>query len=272
MPQRVETKKIVIVVRTYPIPSMRGVENSCTAGITDEKEWIRLYPVPYRSLDPDQRFAKYQWIKARVARGSDKRSESRRLKLDTVEVLSDPIPTDRAWKGRKELVYPLKSQSLCELIRRRDKDGSPTLGFFKPARIESLSLDPDSPTWTTAQLHALGQGTLFEREPAVQLEKVPFKFVYKFTCDDKGCKGHDLSCTDWEMGQAWRDWRTKYGNGWEAKFRKRFETEMLYERETHFYVGTVSNHPHRWIIIGLFYPPLTGDMPLFNGIEPDGSI
>jgi len=42
---------------------------------------------------------------------------------------------------------------------------------------------------------------------------------------------------------------------WERKFRDRFETEMILENDTHFFVGTIHTHPSEWIIIGLFYPP-----------------
>ena len=30
---------------------------------------------------------------------------------------------------------------------------------------------------------------------------------------------------------------------------------MIFEDDTHFYVGTVRHHPNTWIIVGLFYPP-----------------
>ena len=62
-------------------------------------------------------------------------------------------------------------------------------------------------------------------------------------------------CTDWEMAQAYRMWRRKYGNDWEKYFRQKFEQEMM-QKDTHFYVGTVHQHPANWIIVGLFYPPL----------------
>ena len=70
-------------------------------------------------------------------------------------------------------------------------------------------------------------------------------------------------CTDWEMSQAYRSWRLEYGDDWEAKFRQRFEREMTEKYETHFIVGTVASHPHRWIIIGLFYPPPEPQNSLF---------
>ncbi len=79
--------------------------------------------------------------------------------------------------------------------------------------------------------------------------------MYKFWCDEDACKSHTLSCTGWEMAEAWRTWSVKYGAKWQEKFRQRFEKEMVEKFDTYFYVGTIHQHPNRWIIVGLFYPP-----------------
>lgn len=60
---------------------------------------------------------------------------------------------------------------------------------------------------------------------------------------------------DWEMGRAYRSWREKYGDDWEAAFRRKYENEMINKLDTHSYVGTVHKDPKEWIIVGLFYPP-----------------
>lgn len=96
---------------------------------------------------------------------------------------------------------------------------------------------------------------MFAKAPASELEKIPYKFKYEFTCDEPSCSGHTLSCTDWEMGQSYRSWFRTYGpSGWETKFRHRYEEEMTNLNDTHFFVGTVHGHPASWIIVGLFYP------------------
>jgi len=102
----------------------------------------------------------------------------------------------------------------------------------------------------------LKQYSFFENAPAAQLEKLPFDFFYEFTCDEPGCRGHLLSCTDWEMGASYLSWRSKYGAKWEEKFRETYETKMILDYDTHFFVGTLRTHPDAWIIIGLFYPPM----------------
>ena len=74
-----------------------------------------------------------------------------------------------------------------------------------------------------------------------------------------------MKCTDWEMGQSWRKWRTDYGERWEAAFREKYERQMIEKFDTHFYVGTLHAYPDTWIIVGLFYPPKSS-LPLFPDV------
>lgn len=257
--------EVLITARTYPTPATKGIEVSCTGGITRDGRWIRLYPVPYRFLDEDKRFHKYQWIEASAAKSSDSRPESFHLDPDSIHILTEPLTTAAYWKARKDIIAPLASPSLCWLQAERDKHQSPTLGFFKPKEIRRLLLEPDEP-WTAAELAKLRRNPLFGIAPKEELEQIPYKFKYQFACDDPTCKGHTVSCVDWEMGQSYRSWSRKYAD-WEAAFRKKYETEMIDKLDTHFFVGTVRSHPGAWIIIGLFYPPKepqgTKQIPLF---------
>ncbi len=252
-----ETKKALIVVRTYPVPEALGIESSCTAAITDHGEWLRLFPVPWRLLDRNQRFQKYEWVQVSVTKAiDDTRLESYRLRSDGIQVLSDPLSTANGWKARKDIVFPLMAHCLCCLTKQRDVQQYPTLGIFRPASIGRLRISPsDPPGWTDAELAMLRQQHLFAEAPKQELEKIPFVFRYEFRCAEDGCPGHTLMCTDWEMGQSYRQWKSDYGEQWQEKFRQRYESEMIGKKDTHFFVGTVASHPHRWIIIGLFYPP-----------------
>jgi hypothetical protein len=259
-----ETKRALIVVRTYPTPAKKGVEVSCTAAITDNGNWLRLFPVPYRFLSQDQRFRKYQWVEVTVTKASDHRPESYKLKPDSIRIISEPLSTANEWQARKNIVFPLRAHCLCCLMRQCKAHGHPTLGLFRPKVIESLVIRPENPGWTSAQLAVLRQGHLFDRMPDKELEKVPFSFRYHFRCDETECSGHKMICTDWEMGQAWRKWKAKYGEGWEAKFRQRYEQEMIQKNDTHFFVGTVHRHPETWIIVGLFNPPKPSKLGLFD--------
>lgn len=249
-----EKKKVFITARTYPTPAKKGVEVSCTAGITDGGEWIRLFPIPYRFLDFDKRFSKYQWIEVEAAKASDPRPESYEVNVDSIRILSSVSSEKGTWQARKDIIYPLKAHCLCCLQNERNEKGHPTLGFYKPRLIRRFLIRPTDPNWSEQDLVKLSQSSMFEKTSFKLLEKIPYKFIYQIFCDENDCKGHHLSCTDWEMGQAFRSWREKYGNGWEVKFRQKFEQDVIIRFDTHLSVGTVSTHPASWIIVGLFYP------------------
>lgn len=253
MPEWIK-KRVLIAVRTYPVPSAKSIEAFCTAGITDDSQWIRLFPVPYRLMDEEKRFTKWQWIDVKLLKAQDGRSESYKINPDSI-LIGDGIGTEDSWRARRTILKPLLSPSMCHLQRERNEHGAPTLGVFRPHTIKRLLIEPAAPEWTADQLAILKQDTLFQKAPAHTLEKIPFDFRYEFRCADQDCNGHTMLCTDWEMGEAWRRWRHQYGDGWEPPFRNRFEREMIDKFDTHFFVGTVHQFPSSWIIVGLFYPP-----------------
>ena len=258
-------KRALVVVRTYPVPEESGIESSCTAGITAEGEWLRVFPVPWRLLPERQRFRKYDWVDFDLVKADgDTRPESHHLQPSAeIGILS----SESDWQKRKDVVLPMRSHCLCCLRRERDLNQRPTLGVVRPDAISRLRIAPDPTPWTDAQLAMLRQQHFFAEQPEEELEKIPYKFYYEFRCAELSCTGHTLMCTDWEMGQSYRAWKAKYGDdGWQEKFRSKYETWML-GRDLHFYVGTVASHPNRWIIIGLFYPPLevaSGQQSLFD--------
>lgn len=250
------TKRVLITVRTYPVPATKGIEVSCTAAVTDDGQWIRLFPVPYRSLPPDKRFKKYQWIEVALNKArNDPRPESHHPNIETIE-LGDTVSPDDEWALRRAILDPLMRRSLCEIYAEQEANGQPTLGLFKPGSVKRLLIIPTTSLWTNKQKEILSQTTLeFQQTPKGELEKIPFEFQYEFTCSSPGCRGHTLGCTDWEMGEAYRSWHKSYGEAWEAKFREKFERDMIEKKDLHFFVGTLHQHPKNWMIIGLFYPP-----------------
>jgi hypothetical protein len=250
-------KRALITVRTYPTPSAKSVEASCTAGVTDTGEWIRIFPIPYRLMAEANRFQKWHWVEAEAIKASnDSRPESFKVNPDSI-VVGEYVGTKDGWQERRRLLQPLRRTSMCRIQQERDEHGGPTLGLFKPFQIKKLQITPAAQSnWTQDEKAILQQGgDLFQKAPEQLLEKIPLEFRYEFRCGDVDCKGHAMMCTDWEMLQAYRSWRREYGNNWEKKFRQRFEDEMINKNETHFFVGTLHQYPKNWIIVGLFYPP-----------------
>ncbi len=70
-------ERILITVKTYPTLSSKYDELVCTAGLREDGSWVRIYPIPFRKLDYDSRYAKYQWIELNLVKNtSDPRPET----------------------------------------------------------------------------------------------------------------------------------------------------------------------------------------------------
>ena len=140
-----EKKRVLITVRTYPTPAKKGIEVSCTGGVTDSGEWIRLFPVPYRFLEPDRRFKKYQWIDVDAIKAADdSRPESFKLNIETVKVGSK-IPTTDRWRARKDVIFPLRRPSLCQIEKITEERGCPNVGHLLPSRDKAIEDQEDRP-------------------------------------------------------------------------------------------------------------------------------
>ncbi|MBC7251224.1 MAG: hypothetical protein H5T62_13170 [Anaerolineae bacterium] len=246
--------EVMITVKAYPNPSRKYVEASCTAGITRDGQWIRLYPVKFRTLDSEQQFSKYTWVRVRVCKASDPRPESFTVDMDSIQVIRR-VGTAQAWAERKAILYPLRDLSMCSLQSAREAGGR-SLGFIRPKEIIRLEIRPTSPHWTPAELACLRQQSFFDADSSpAELEKIPYDFFYHFRCEDPHCNSHRMKVVDWEICQSYRSWFQRYGDDWQEKLREKYERQMRDERDTHFFVGTMLKHPQSWIIVGLFYPP-----------------
>ncbi len=126
--------KVLITVMTYPHPSKEYQELVCTAGITEQSEWVRLYPIDYRYRPREQQFKKYQWVEIGLSNrgdGNDKRKESHKPNLEFVKVLGTPLPTENGWAARRALIDKLPHYTLNEYKRLYDEQ-KVSLGVVRP--------------------------------------------------------------------------------------------------------------------------------------------
>jgi hypothetical protein len=249
-----EKKKILIVVKTYPNPSTKYYETVCTAGITSEGKWIRLYPVSYRELNETQQYNKYDWIEVDVRKQiKDNRPESYRLNDNTITIIGN-APADHGWLNRKSYLIPLVNKSLEELNQLKDSQNI-SLGLFKPREIKSFYWEKRDSKWTPAQEAIQSQDRIFTKKLS-KLEKIPYSFHYYFYCNDDNCRGHHLIITDWEIYQAYRSWNIQYPTEVTLeKMKNKWLNEIFSPtRDSYFIVGTTRQY-NKFIILGIFWPP-----------------
>ena len=254
-----QKKKIFLTVKAYPEKSRKYGSCVCTAGITDNGDFIRIYPVPLNKFTENGGLKKYTWIEVDCKKAKEylKREESFKIRPESIKALSQvDTGNKRDWKERSEIVLPAISKSLEELEEKKKRD-SISLGIIKPKNIEKLSIDEEEDiTKEEKKINNEVQLTLF-REKTMNIEKIPFIFRYHFTCEDEKCKGHKIMCEDWEMIESWRKWRDTYKD--ETTLREKFIEKYynyMVKRDLHFFVGTHSRF-NTWLIIGLYYPPIT---------------
>lgn len=249
-------KRVLVTVKAYPEPSKKYGESVCMAGITDDNEWIRLYPIPFEVFRGARKISKYSWIEVECQKADEKlqRKESYKVRPNTITVVDESLnrrPTD--WDARNKLILPMISKSLEELADSYQNDRT-SLGLIKPASLIDFYKQKDIGK-DELKLVRFIQMTIEGKQRSV-LEQIPYVFKYRFSCDDRRCKSHDILCEDWELIQSWREWIKTYKTEeilWE-KIRQKYYREFIEKRDLYFYVGTHSLYPV-WLIIGLYYPP-----------------
>ncbi|MHB1484475.1 MAG: hypothetical protein ACYCYI_07390 [Saccharofermentanales bacterium] len=265
-----ERKRVYIVVKTYPTISKTYSELVCTAGILEDGSWIRMYPIPFRKLEFDQKYPKYTWVQIDVMRNTtDFRPETYRP-LDLPSIFVEPKLKKVDWDERRRIIF--KNQiiytNMHKLIDKAKTDKT-SLAVFKPIKIIDFVVKSDERDWDPNKL-AILQGlskqlNLFQTPEEIENEysvvnKVPYKFSYKFI-DDSG-NVSTLMIEDWEIGMLYFNCLRR-ADGNEnvaiAKVKAKYFDEFT-KKDLYFFLGTTLKFhniaPNPFIIIGIFCPPI----------------
>lgn len=250
-----ERKRVLVTVKAYPERSRSHGDTVCTAGITDDGEWIRLYPVDFQHFLGDQRIPKYSVIECECKKADHEklqRKESHRVRDGSIKVVDTSMVDPADWDARREWVMPLLSPSIEQLREDFESDRT-SLGLIKPSDVMDFRSMEDIKT----DLHARSERQrTFEGRTVPIVTKVPHQFKYVFSC--YGCpenSHHEIQCEDWELLESYRKWGESYPDPevlW-AKLHQKFYERMV-AKDLHFFMGMYSLQPS-WLIIGLFYPP-----------------
>jgi hypothetical protein len=257
--------RVFITFMTYPAPSGKNNEIVCTAGIGEDGRWIRIYPVDYRYLDAQRKYAKWQWILADLGEPSngDQRRESHKINIDTIQ-LQDiwNSQSDKDWELRRGLIDPMPVHTYLQLRQMWEADQladrpRTSLGVVEPTEILDLTVEKrDEPDWSDTDLAKLSQLRIFGPQ-VEQLRKLPVIFRVKFRCKDSE-KPHEIMIEDWETGVLFWNCRWK-GDSEEAaiaKVREKYVGDVLNlaKRDVRLFMGTIMAK-NTWLVIGVFAPP-----------------
>src|ERR1035437_2470096 len=246
--------KVLILVKAYPALSKKYSETVCTAGITEDGKWIRIYPIPFRQLEYENQFRKYEWVELDLVRnGGDFRPESYRPKdiMLTDIVSKGVISADGdTWIHRRKFVLKNIYTNLEKLISEaKDKTICTSLAVFKPTKIIDFVCKKAEREWSKDKLEYLKsrklQMNLFDnidKDDITEFEvvdKLPYKFSFIFE-DDAG-KSASLMIEDWETGMLY--WNSLFRHqGDELKAIEdvmlKYFNDFAKTKDYHFFLGT----------------------------------
>lgn len=263
--------KVLIAVKTYPTLSTKYDELVCTAGVLENGQWIRIYPVPLqflRGLRKDGKIEtfKYNWIELELNRRKDDfRPESHSpVHYDFRDIVAHgKVGTDSNWAERKQFCTANVYTNLTRLIEESKAPSNVSLATFKPQQITAFEIKKEeNREWKDEWKEIRKQGDLFDegKSPEILIPKLPYKFYYHFI-DDEGTKSR-LMIEDWEIGALyWNCLKGAEGNEEIAleKVREQYESNFIKNKDLYLFLGTTREwHMRRaknpFVIIGVFYP------------------
>ena len=191
------TVEFMVNCKTYPAVSSKYVETVCTGGVRPDGEFVRLYPVPFRFLDAEEQYKRWDVIRVRAYRDTkDQRPESWHIEPGMAIERVDSITTEKGrWDWMKKTVHESASAMETKGL---------TNGYVEVVPIE-LYWKPDPKEWTPAQMDVIRQGDLFASKEQMQsiADRVPWQFRLKYREKNTG-REDDGKVLAWSYYQGFR--------------------------------------------------------------------
>jgi hypothetical protein len=262
-------ERILITVKTYPTLSRKYGETVCTAGVREDGSWLRIYPVPFRRLDEEEQYRKFDWIECDLVKGrSDPRPETRHpADMKQLHPVSH-MDTGNNWRERRRLLLQTaKVHTRLQTLIEGAKANELSLAVFRPSRIKGFIWEEEEREWNPEKLAEMrnraNQGEMFEEEEWRKtfqvIPKQPYSFSYQF--EDSDGRASEMQILDWEVGALYRKCLLRHGGDEKTaleKVRAKYMDQFL-KTNLHFFLGTTQEFhfraPNPWVIIGVFPIP-----------------
>jgi hypothetical protein len=271
---RYEPRRILIWAKTYPELSTKHLESVCTGGVTEDGSPIRLYPIDHRYLYDNQKFRKYQWITARVARDpSDPRPESHKIDCESMEVGEFVASDKHGWSARASIVFQKPSWQFesVDALLAAQKTSQTSIGVVTPREIvkvdlyerpkqEKVHFEEKKQKVQRIAKARRAQRVMFDEPPTSGMKRLDFqdkRVRIEWRCNAANCSGHTMQVLDWEAGELLRR------HGEEKTLKKVADICDLSKHALRFFLGNIRKYPTSFSIGGLWYPT-RGPKSLFD--------
>jgi hypothetical protein len=254
------TEQVLMIVKTYPTPSGKYGELVCTAGIRlRDKSWVRIYPYPFRLIDPDYQFKKYDILEIPLYKAKDdKRPESYKpFDVNAIRHI-DHLKVDKYWSKRMPYIRGTAFSSVRELqasMLSKDNEWGPTI---RPIPVKSetakVTFEKQGEEWSEEDLQKLevaqqklSMNLFSDKNPKEFfriLRRVPYKMRLTFT--DLVGETYTMPILDWEIAQLFFNSKKTSKTDDEAleKVQYKIEKQIFSKNREVFLI--VGNYHHRY--------------------------
>lgn len=244
----------VVIVKAAPQISQKHGETVCCAAIDLHGNWLRLYPVSFRTLKDGLRFGRWDKIgfRWRIPK-DDARIESRRIDQENLKI------TVRLKKKER---YPFLARRIVTSLERERQEGR-SFALLKPEVLDFIierKSDEKVSIEAAAIEQLLRQNDLFNSQPIIPRSPCPMEFRYQYRTDDGVRTG---TCQDWETEATFFKWRERYGEERAVSEMQKVFGEEYTKRGVLFAMGTHSIYPDTWLMNGIIRLDEFPQMELF---------
>ncbi len=254
LPTRSGEAEAIVIVKAAPQVGQRHGETVCCAGLDPEGNWLRLYPISFRTLEDGQKFARWDRIRFHWRRPTDDtRIESRRIDQGSLRIVGELKKSERERFLSSKIVTSLNDE----------RASSRSFALLRPEVLEfKIEEKPNEEIEKeTIQFEAFrSQADLFFSKSIIPYEPCPFKFRYRYRSDDGEREG---TCQDWEIEATFYKWSKRYGENYALKEIRRVFGEELPSKGMLLAMGTHSRYPETWLINGVIRLDKISQLSLF---------
>lgn len=229
-------------MKALPHRSSNYFETVCCAGIGRDRKWRRLYPVPFRILNDEQKFGRWHWVKYDfTSPAHDGRSESQKVVPESITVAAKLRGAERS-----ALACALTRESVDEAAGRNE-----TLTLVQPSEVTfSWKQKSEKDLADERRKHAelVQQISMFD-QPAKPYQPCPFEFTFKWK-SSLG-KTHSHTCDDWETSTAFFRRRARLGETDALRSLKQTYEVDYPAKGMRFALGTHSRRDTQWLLVGV---------------------
>lgn len=234
-------EKVLNLVKAVPHAGHRQGETVCCAGVTENGEWRRQYPVHFRRLE--SQFGRWDWIEYDwiSPKQGDLRRESRRVQEHTIATGAKMAPSERARFLNPLVVPSMKAAAELGMSLALIRPVKPRFRF--KAKTEGcIAAEKKKYKAAAAQL------SMLDAELAA-LEPCPYAFKFDYQTEDG--VSHEMACEDWETAAMFNKWQRTEGTKTALDQMSVVFNEKYPAAGMAFAMGTHSRHPDQWLLIGV---------------------